>query len=38
MIYTLDRCESCNYPLLQDQEHFDLGFGETGPLCNDCEG
>jgi hypothetical protein len=33
----IDQCQSCNYPLLQEEEHFDLGCGETGPLCNDCE-
>ena len=31
------RCESCGYQLLQEEEHFDMGFGEPGPLCNDCE-
>ena len=34
---TLARCDECGYALLQEEEHFELGFGETGPLCNDCE-
>ena len=34
----MNTCIDCNYPLMQEDEHFEMGFGETGPRCNDCEG
>jgi len=30
-------CQSCLYPLLQDDEAKDMGWYEQGPLCGNCE-